>query len=388
MIDRSRLKAIAHFAWVSLFRGDRLRFSVAVLGIGVAFLTVLLHLALLHAVSEKSTQIYRLFNADAVVLSRQFQFAYSTGDFPHVRLRQVAQHANVKAVAQVRMGRTGWQAEEGGVAIGGVASMLVLGLTPSSSAFMSDKEIRRQLDGLRSPRQVLFDRLSSPDVGSRKPGDSARLNNQSVRVAGDFSLGLPMYAPAAAIVSGDDFASLLGESAMRAEIGLLRLSPGRSIDVQVTELRVNLPDDIQVLTMQELIARERAYFLETKPLGIMVRIGLLIGLAIGSVALFQAISAQMETRHHDLALLRAIGFPQNLSLWFGALQLFLLIFLGWALAILIAVPLFAYIFALASMPGQLDLSLIGQSLIYGLVMLPVAAQPLWSSVRRSPVEFL
>ena len=388
MTDKARHKALAHLAWVSLFRGDRLRFWVAVFGIGVAFLTVFLHLALLQAISEKSTQIYRLFSADAVVLSRQFQFAYSLGDFPNIRLRQLAQNARVEAVAPVRIGRSGWQAEEAGTAQGGVSRVLVLGLEPSASTFIADAEIRRQLDDLRSPRQVLFDRLSSPDIGSRSHGDMARLNNQSVRVAGEFSMGLPMYAPAASIMSADDFPSLLNESAMRAEIGLIRMTPGASLEDLMTELRTNLPDDIQVLTMPELIARERNYFLETKPLGIIVRVGLLIGLAIGGVALFQAISTQMETRRHDMALLRILGFPKYVSLWFGGFQLMLLLLLGWGLSILIALPLFAYISALARMHIQLDAILIGQSLIYGSVMLLVAGQPLWRSLDCSPAEFL
>ena len=156
----------------------------------------------------------------------------------------------------------------------------------------------------------------------------------------------------------------------------------------MTELRTHLPDDIQVLTMPELIARERSYFLETKPLGIIVRFGLLIGLAIGGVALFQAISAQMETRRHDLALLRIIGFPKSVSLWFGGLQLMLLLLLGWGLSILMAWPLFAYISGLARMPIQLDSMLMGQSLMYGAVMLVVAGQPLWRAVNCSPAEFL
>jgi putative ABC transport system permease protein len=388
MTDKARHKALAHLAWVSLFRGDRLRLWVAVFGIGVAFLTVFLHLALRHAVSEKSTQIYRLFSADAVVLSLQFQFAYSMGDFPNIRLRQVAQNARVEAVVPVRIGRAGWQAEEAGIAQGGVSRVLVLGLSPSASAFVADAEIRSQLDDLRSPRQVLFDRLSSPDMGSRHPGDMARLNNQSVRVAGAFSMGLPIYAPVASVVSADDFPSLLNESAMRAEMGLIRMSPGASLEDLMAELRTHLPDDIQVLTMPELMARERSFFLETKPLGIIVRFGLLIGLAIGAVALFQAISTQMETRRHDLALLRIIGFPKSVSLWFGGFQLLLLLLLGWGLSILMAWPLFAYISALARMDIQLDSMLIGQSLIYGAVMLLVAGQPLWRSVNCSPAEFL
>ncbi len=48
-----------------------------------------------------------------------------------------------------------------------------------------------------------------------------------------------------------------------------------------------LPDGTLVLTRDELIAQERAYFLSTKPIGIMMYISMLIAYLVGSVILIQ-----------------------------------------------------------------------------------------------------
>ena len=72
-----------------------------------------------------------------------------------------------------------------------------------------------------------------------------------------------------------------------------------------------------VLTRRELIAQERAYFLSTKPMGIMLYISMLIAYLVGSVILIQVLSTDISNRMGEYATMKAMGFPAMPCLWRG-----------------------------------------------------------------------
>src|SRR5204863_7044640 len=105
-----------------------------------------------------------------------------------------------------------------------------------------------------------------------------------------------------AIVANTDFSLFTGRDPERIQLGLLRLAPGADARAVATELKAVVPDDVRVTTREALMAREADYFVEVKPLGIMMRAGLVIGLMVGAVAPFQVMSSQIEARMRDFAV--------------------------------------------------------------------------------------
>ncbi len=367
-----------NFAWLNLRRGDRLRVLVAVAGAGVAIFVVLLHLAFLRAVQDKASQVYDLFDADVVLVSDRFQFLYNMPEFPVARLRQANSHPAVAGVGAVSIASSHWQAPE----TEAVSSLMLIGLDVGPD-FIRDGVLRALLPNLKKPRRILMDRYSDPGVGRLEVGLVGRIRSQSATVAGLYGLGLPMYAAATAMVSHTDFSLYTGQSPQRIQLGLLQLKPGSDAARVAAELSTDLPHDVRALTLRALRVREQDYFVEVKPLGVMMRFGLLVGLIVGAVALFQALGSQMETRLRDFAVLRAMGFSSWFVYGVGALQLLLMSFLAFALAWIAAIPVFALIERLTHLSLPTDPHLL---LSAGLLCLPMLATAAWPVLRAGRAD--
>lgn len=373
------MRACIAFAWKNLVRGDRLRLAIALAGATVAVFLLLLHLAFLRAVAHKATQVYALFDAELVMVSQRFQFLYRMGDFPAARLRQALAVSAVADTAAVRIGSSHWGAPQSREA----SSLLLIGLDPEP-AFIADPALRALLTELRAPRSALLDRRSEPQAGALHVGAQAQIGARPTTIVGLYELGLPMYAGTTAIVANSDFSFYTGQDAQRVQLGLLRLAPGADAAQAASALATVLPDDVRVLTRADLMARERDYFIEVKPLGILMRAGLAIGVLVGAVALFQVLSTQMEARRRDFAVLRAMGFGAAFTYAVGAWQLTGIGAAAFAGAWLAAWPVFDVIAARTHLALPLDAALAGGAAALCAPMIAVAAAPLWRAGRADP----
>jgi putative ABC transport system permease protein len=375
------MRACLGFALKSLLRGDRVRLAVAVLGAFGAMFVVLLHLAFLRAVEEKAAQVYSLFDAPVVIVSARYQFLYRMGGFPAARLKQALSLPQVEAAAGVQLDNMGWNAP----ATGEESSLILIGIDIRPS-FIADPELRAAAGSLGTPRRVLFDRRSNPDVGPLSVGLTGSIGSKPATIAGFYALGLPMYAAATAVVSNADFSYYTGTDPGVVQLGLLRLKPGVDTREAVTRLRSLLPDDVRVEARADLMEREARYFVEVKPLGIMIRSGLAIGLVVGAVALFQIMSSQVAARLREFAVLRAMGFGGRFVYGIGAWQLVVLGAGAFAAAWSAAIPVFAYIETLSTLVMALDAKLFGIALALCMAMVLAAAAPLARAGRADPTE--
>ncbi len=369
------------FAWRNLWRGDRLRALVAVAGAGVATFVVLLHLTFLNTVGEKASQLYDLFDADVVLTSSHFQFLYNIPEFPMARLRQAGALDGVESLAAVGIDTTYWQAPD----TRALSSMLLIGIE-AAPAFLKDRDIRQGMMRMKSARHILLDRHSVADVGPIEVGLNGQIGGRSATVDGLYSLGLPMYAESTAIVSRADFQFYTGRNPLRIELGLLRLKPGLDASDFSTRLNALLPDDVRAMPLASLKKQERDYFLEVKPLGIMVRFGLLVGLLVGTAALYQALASQIESRLKDFAVLRAMGFSARFTYRVGAFQLMILGGLAFGLAWLAALPTFAAIARLTGLSMAADWRLLAESTLLCLPMMATAALPVLRAGKAEPAR--
>jgi putative ABC transport system permease protein len=375
------LRSCISFAWLNLARGDRVRLAVAIGGATVAIFIVLIQLAFLRAVEHKATQVYALFDADLVMVSDRYQFLYRMGEFPAARLQQALSVPGVADAAAVRISSSRWVAAD----TGAQSSLLLIGIDPGRD-FIADAELRTAVAALGAPRRALVDRFADPEVARVPVGGSGRIGGQPALVAGTYALGLPMYAAATAIVANADFSLYSGDDPQRIQLGLLRLERGANAPQVLAALAAAVPEDVRVMTRDALMAKEAHYFVEVKPLGIMMRTGLAIGLLVGAVALFHVMSAQIESRMRDFAVLRATGFSAGYTYAIGAWQLLLLGAASFAAAWLGVWPVFAIVAAKTHLFLPLDAWLLGAGLALCVPMIASAALPLLRAARADPAR--
>jgi len=93
---------------------------------------------------------------------------------------------------------------------------------------------------------------------------------------------------------------------------------------------------VLVLSRDALISQEQAFFISTKPIGIMLTISVWIAFVAGSVILLQVISADVINRIKEFAILKAMGFSPAYVLGIGASEAAMLAFGAFVPAIVLS----------------------------------------------------
>ena len=286
---------------------DRLRFAIAVAGTAVPILLVLLQMALLQGVRTEVTRLYNDFDFDIALLPVTYEYMFSSGVFDSVRLAQAQAVDGVADTFALNVDGGAWTgpAEKR-------SPLIVIGID-DKPRFIRDAEIRAGLSALGTGADVLVDRYSSANFGPLAPGTNAFLDDHPVTIAGHFSLGMFFYADGAAIMRNVFLPPLSGASSRDVHIGLIALDPGADPVRTKAALIEALPPDVQVLTRNELIDGEQDFFLSTKPLGIMVTVGMAVAFLAGIVVLWQDQRICHPQRHGFRRALRAgCGFLRDL----------------------------------------------------------------------------
>ena len=369
----SRLRRCLFIALANLVQ-RKARLIVALAGTGVPIVLLALQISSLNAARIQVTRLYDDFQFDMVLVPYTYQFLVEAGTFDRVRFTQARAIPGVADIFGLNIDPNFWT----DVKTERRSTMLLIGLDENRD-FVTDPAIRNGMDALTGTRNVLIDEFSSPDFGGIANGTEGNVSGQSVEIAGRYQLGLFFYADGSSIARNADFPQLSGHDSRSVSLGLIRLEPGADPAAVKAALARALPDDVRVLTKDELIAQERTFFLTTKPLGIVLSISMWIAFVVGAVILWQVLSADIINRVKEFATMKAMGFSQSFVLGVGVAQAAFLALGAFVPAILIAGAILATIEHLTHLPTAITPALSATVLAIVLSMCALAA---FSAVRR------
>jgi putative ABC transport system permease protein len=360
----------------------RARLYVALSGIGVAILLLLLQIAFLHGVRVEATRLYDDFDFDLAVVPVTYQFLYSGGSFDRVRLTQAQADKDVTDAFGLNIGVSRWVDEDSEQR----SSILLIGID-EPNGFVADSAIRDGYAALAGSRSVLVDAWSSSGYGPLTLGREARISDQPVEIAGFFKLGLFFYAEGSAILRNPDFARLTGHDAMQVSVGLLKLAPRANAGDVAARLAQAMPKDVRVLTRTQLIAQERSFFTSTKPIGVLLRVSMIIAFLVGATILFQVLSAEIMQRAKEFAVLKAMGFAPEFVFGVGLSEIVLLALGAFAPALVAATLILDIIELATKLPTGLTFGIAVETLLIVLAMGAVSGLSVLGRIARAdPAE--
>jgi putative ABC transport system permease protein len=248
---------------------------------------------------------------------------------------------------------------------------------------------------LKAPGTALYDRKSMPDrtrptgslFGPLEPGLETELAGRRLRLIGGFDLGIDFNSEGTLVVSRETFANLLrlpyypGDPFDQIQIGLVRTEPGASVaDVQL-QLRGTLAEgEVEVLTKEELLEREKDYWRDETPIGFVFGLGVAIGFLVGIVICYQILSSDVADHLAEYATLRAIGYPGR-YLNLVVFQEGLLLALGGFLPGLgLSAVMYWYLHAQTGLPLRLTAWRAGYIFVLTVAMCSVSA---WLALRKA-----
>jgi putative ABC transport system permease protein len=195
--------------------------------------------------------------------------------------------------------------------------MFMVGVNPAADV-LDIPEVAAQRNLVRYPDVVLYDEASRPEFGPVaerfKAGQtvSTEANQHRVTVGGLFRLGTSFGIDGTIVTSDLNFLRIFPARAPGAlTIGLVRLRPGADAAAVRDAIATHLPKDVAVLTRQQYIDREVNYWATATPIGYVFTFGVVIGLVVGAIIVYQILFADISDHLPEYATLKAMGYTNR-----------------------------------------------------------------------------
>ncbi len=375
-------------AWRQL-ASDPLRLLVALAGVAFAVVLMLMQLGFRSAMLSSAVRYHQRLDYELVLVSPKTIFIGLTHPFPRVRLYQARAFPGVESVTPVYM----WQERWENPWRHSTRNVLVVGLDPDR-AVLDAPGVASQLERIRERDTVLFDVGSRPEcgpVGERfAAGETIRaeIGDHTVTVVGLYELGSSFGVDGNVLASEETFLRIFsGHPAGAIDLGLIHVAPG--VDLEALRDRIDgvLENDVEVLTKDQFTAREVRYWTGNTPIGYVFGFGLVMGLVVGAIIVYQILFADVSDHLAEYATLKAIGYSGASVSLIVLRQALVLSVLGFVPGAAASLALYRVASAAIRMPVTMTLERLGGVLLLTTAMCAAAALLALRKVRQAdPAE--
>ena len=363
------LKNRTPLGWLQL-KHDRMKMLTALSGIAFADILMFMQLGFKDALFTTNTQYPRLVNGDIVLLSTQATNFNELYTFPRRRLYQAMDVPGVESAEPVYIGSFNWrnpQTKE-------KTSMMVMGFDPEQPAF-NLPEVNRQLDKVKIPDTVLFDRASRgkyDEVIAQVEQDkivTTESDRTTVTIGGLFEVGASFADDGALITSNDNFMRLFPKKQPgTVSLGIIDLEPEQDLVQTRQALNNYLPDDVEAYTHEEYVNKELAYIQNRSPIGFVFSLGTTMGFIVGIVIVYQVLSTDVNDHMAEYATFKAMGYKNSYLLFVVFEEALILSIAGFLPSVALALGLYRLTATATALPIVLPLSRAIIVLILTIVM--------------------
>lgn len=355
--------------WLQLSH-EKGRFFVALAGIAFADLLMFMQLGFQNALYDSNTRVNREMAADIVLISPRALNLQNVSTFSRRRLLQALDIPGVQGANALYINRITWRNPQTRLS----ATVQVLGFDPDKPAFTLP-EVNQQLDKIKLPNMVLFDRgarglygevISQVEQGKQVTTEVDRL---TLTIAGLFRLGASFGADASLMTSDQTFQRLFPHrDAGSISLGLLQLKAGYDLQQVTAQLKVHLPSDVRVLTAQEFVEFEENYWRTASPVGFVFGLGTVMAFVVGVVIVYQVLSTDVNAHLKEYATFKAMGYSNYYLLGVVFEEAMILAFLGFIPGVILTLGLYEFASKATALPIYMTFSRAVLVLILTVVM--------------------
>ena len=360
--------------WLQL-RHKPLRLLVALSGIAFAVLLILMQLGFRAALFESAVRIHERFDYDIALFSTDSVFIVRPQTFSVWRLYQAQSLDEVSSIAPVYIAPAIWKNPWSN----NRRSINAIGIDPEDDLLDAPGFSEGRLKVIRQDA-VLFDGRSRPEFGPVGAAieESGRLttevNDREVDVVGTFTMGTSFGIDGLIITSDDNWLRLFpGHARNDIHLGLVNLVDGADAVSVRDGLREYLPDDVLVMTKQDFVERESAYWDSATPIGYVFFFGAIMGFVVGAIIVYQILFADVSEHLNEYATLRAIGYKNRFVVGIVLQQAVILAMLGFVPGVAVASWLYGSAAAATSLPIYLTMERAVTVLLMTLTMCSISA---------------
>ena len=299
-------------AWLQVKR-EKNRLFVAIAGIAFADILIFFQLGLMESAFDSATAMHHQLRGDLILINSLSDNVQTIRPFPRSRLFQVLGANKVASVNSLYLGIGNWRNPDNKT----FWLVQLYGLNPNNPA-MEIPDGMYKLKQLKQLNYALYDQAARPTLGSvtsqiqKSKKMSAQLNNIQIQISGVFTMGASFAADGNLIVSDSTFLRLFpNRRSDEIDVGIISLKPGANPKQVQANLKARIPKDVIILTKEEFLEREKTYWGQNRPIGVIFGFGTIVGFLVGMVIVYQILYSDVSDHLPEYATLKAMGYTDS-----------------------------------------------------------------------------
>ena len=266
----------------------------------------------------------------------------------------------------------------------------VIGVDPNAGVLNLPGVPASDWERLNVPGTALYDRKSRahPDqenhpgesvFGKLADGVQTELAGRHITLVGDgFELGFDFGTDGTLIVSDRTFAEWIrsaytapgADPLAEVDLAAVRLAPGADVEQVRRELQAKFAadGDVDVLTRDESVAREKWFWWTNTPIGFAFGAGLILGFVVGMVICYQILASDVADHLPEYATLKAIGYPNRYLSLVVLQEALILAAAGFALGMPVTLGIYWLLSDITGLPMRITLARGGLILVLTVAM--------------------
>lgn len=298
-------------AWRQL-RAEKSRLLAAMAGVMFAAVLVFMQLGFRGALFDSATNLLGAMRADLFLVHPMTDASFRPEPLPRARAFQTLADPDVQLAVPIYLAQSTWRNPE----TGRRRAVQLIGLDAGAGA-VDFPGLAGIVEALKRPDTVAFDSRSRPEFGpvgrlftENGPFD-VQLGNRRMELVGIVEIGPSFGADGNVVLSEVNFRRVVERRVSNTDLVALKLRDGADPAAVRDRLRALLPADVLVVTHEELVARERAYWENGTPIGFIFVFGSLMGLVVGMVIVYQILFSDIASHIAEYATLKAMGYSNG-----------------------------------------------------------------------------
>ncbi|MBO1049478.1 MAG: FtsX-like permease family protein [Dolichospermum sp. DEX182a] len=300
--------------WLQLIH-QKSRLIVSIVGVTFSVILIFTQLGLRDGMFEDSVTMHKTLAADIVVLPAETQNFWTiyARSFPRRVLYSISGIDGINSVSPFYLA---WGHFKNPINFSNV-NIAISAFNPNKPIFKLS-EVNQQIDIIKQADTFLFDRFSRGEFGpiakilENNDYLETELSNRKIKIKGLFSLGGGVFSADGMLITSDvNYAYIFNEKLEKVHLGLVTLKPGYDSKVIIKKISEKLSKGIAVMTIEELMKKEKIYWAKATPIGFIFNLLSVMSFIIGGIIVYQILYTQISDYLPAYATLKAIGYKDR-----------------------------------------------------------------------------